>query len=260
MNKKVSLLGIPFDANSSFIPGAALGPPAIRAAFYSESSNMWTENNIDLEHAIDDLGDIEGTQKQIFDSIESRVDGLMNQPLISLGGDHSITFPILKAFSKTYSRISVLHFDAHPDLYHDFEGNPYSHASPFARVMESGLAQRLVQIGIRTANPHQRDQVKKFGVEMIEMKDFRNDLQFSFDSPVYISMDTDGLDPAFAPGVSHPEGGGLSTRDVVRIIQSMKGEVIGADIVELNPTKDVAGITAAALAKILKEICGKLLG
>ena len=125
--------------------------------------------------------------------------------------------------------------------------------------MENGLAQRLVQIGIRTANPHQREQAKKFGVEMIEMKDFRTDLQFSFDSPVYISVDTDGLDPAFAPGVSHPEGGGLSTREVVRIIHTLKGKVIGADIVELNPTRDVAGITAAACSKILKEICGKIL-
>jgi len=220
---------------------------------------MWSENNIDLQNAIDDEGDIQGTQKEVFDSIEMRVTGLLDQPLICLGGDHSITFPILKAFHGKYSRLSILHFDAHPDLYHDFEGNPYSHASPFARVMENGLADRLVQIGIRSANPHQREQAKKFGVEMIEMKDFRNDLQFTFDSPVYISVDTDGLDPAFAPGVAHPEGGGLSTRDIVRIIQTTKGKVVGADIVEMNPLRDVAGITAASCSKILKEICGKIL-
>jgi arginase len=260
MPKKVSLLGIPFDANSSFLPGAALAPPAIRESFYSESSNMWTENSIDLQNAIDDYGDMQGPQRDVFDSIEARVSALLDQPLVCLGGDHSITFPILKAFGKKYPHISILHFDAHPDLYHDFEGNPYSHASPFARVMENGLAERLVQVGIRCANPHQREQAKKFGVEMIEMKDFGPGLQFRFDSPVYISVDIDGLDPAFAPGVSHPEGGGLSTRDILRIIQTFKGEVIGADIVELNPTKDVAGITAAACSKILKEICGKMLG
>ena len=202
-----------------------------------------------------------GSQQEIFSSIESKVASLLerDEPLISLGGDHSITFPILKAFSKKYPKIGVLHFDAHPDLYHDFEGNPYSHASPFARIMENGLAQRLVQLGIRSANTHQREQAKKFQVEMIEMKDFRPDLTFSFDMPIYITVDTDGLDPAYAPGVAHPEGGGLTTREVVRIIQSTKGKVIGADIVEMNPTRDVSGITAAACSKILKEIAGKML-
>ena len=94
---------------------------------------------------------------------------------------------------------------------------------------------------------------------MIEMKDFKADVVFSFDSPVYISVDTDGLDPAYAPGVAHPEGGGLTTREVVRIIQSLHGTVVGADIVEMNPTRDVSGITAAACSKILKEIAGRML-
>ncbi len=183
----------------------------------------------------------------------------LDEPLISLGGDHSITYPILKAFHKKYPRISILHFDAHPDLYHDFEGNPYSHASPFARVMENKLAEQLVQIGIRCANQHQREQAAKYNVQMVEMRNFRDEMTFSFHTPVYISVDTDGLDPAFAPGVSHPEGGGLSTRQIVRIIQSLKGRVIGADIVELNPLRDVSDITAAACSKILKEICGRIL-
>jgi arginase len=228
---------------------------------YSDSSNMWTENNFDLTDRMDDAGDIEGTQQEVFQSIERRISGLLekNEPVISLGGDHSITFPIMKAFHQKYPRLSILHFDAHPDLYHDFEGNPYSHASPFARVMENKLAERLVQLGIRAANQHQREQVAKYGVEMIEMQNFKEDQVFSFDTPVYISVDMDGLDPAFAPGVSHPEGGGLSTRQVVRIIQSMKGRVVGADIVELNPLRDVSCITATACSKILKEICGKML-
>jgi arginase len=258
---KIALLGIPFDDNSSFLRGAALAPPAIRKSFYSDSSNMWTENNFDLTGAMDDAGDIEGTQQEVFQSIEARMLALLEreQPVISLGGDHSITFPIIKAFHQKYPRLSILHFDAHPDLYHDFDGNPYSHASPFARVMENKLVQRLVQLGIRCASQHQREQIAKFGVEMIEMRNFKEDQVFSFDTPVYISVDVDGLDPAFAPGVSHPEGGGLSTRQVVRIIQSMRGKVVGADIVELNPLRDVAEITAAACSKILKEISGKML-
>jgi arginase len=257
----IHLLGIPFDDHSSYLRGAALAPPVIRKAFYSESSSLWSENDFDLSDVIRDEGDLSGTQQEIFHSIESQVSELLTRddPLISLGGDHSITFPILKVFHKKFPRLGILHFDAHPDLYHDFEGNPFSHASPFARVMENGLAQRLVQIGIRGANRHQREQAKKFGVEMIEMRNFVEPLTLNFDMPVYISFDTDGLDPAFAPGVSHPEGGGLSTRQVVDIIQRLNGRVVGADIVELNPLRDVSDITAAACAKVMKEIAGKML-
>lgn len=261
VKRKIALLGIPFEDHSSFLRGTAKAPAAIRKAFYSDSSNSWTENNFDLTPVIEDAGDIEGTQQKIFGSIESTVASLLerDEPVISLGGDHSITFPIIKAFHQKYPRLSILHFDAHPDLYHDFEGNPFSHASPFARVMENHLAESLVQVGIRCANQHQREQAAKFNVQMIEMKHFKEDMNFSFHTPVYISVDTDGLDPAFAPGVSHPEAGGLTTRQIVRIIQSLKGRVVGADIVELNPDRDVSEITAAACSKILKEICGRIL-
>src|SRR4029079_12495083 len=104
VNNKVALLGIPFDANSSFLPGTSQGPTEIRKSFYSDSSNFWAENNVDLQNAIDDQGDMQGSQKEIFDSIEFRVSDLLSRPLICLGGDHSITFPILKAFSKKYPR------------------------------------------------------------------------------------------------------------------------------------------------------------
>src|SRR5688572_19195771 len=124
MKRRIGLVGIPFDDHSSFLRGTAQGPAAIRKSFYSDSSNSWTENNFDLTDLIDDAGNLEGTQPEIFQSIEERVTALLerDEPLISLGGDHSITYPILKAFHKKYPRLSVLHFDAHPDLYHDFEG------------------------------------------------------------------------------------------------------------------------------------------
>ena len=121
------------------------------------------------------------------------------------------------------------------------------------------MAQRLVQVGIRTLNGHQREQIKRFGVEVVEMKDWRDDLIFEFDAPVYISFDMDGLDPAFAPGVSHREPGGLSTRQALDVIQKLKGQVIGADIVEFNPRVDVLNMTAAVCAKLCKEIAGKML-
>jgi agmatinase len=259
----IGLIGMPFDKNSSYIRGSAKAPPVIREAFWCESSNSWTENGIDLsqEGLIKDAGDLDPNSPDEFLEIQNAITKLLEQNLqpISLGGDHSITFPILRAVAKKYPKLAILHFDAHPDLYQDFSGNPHSHASPFARILEEKLAQRLVQVGIRTSNKHLREQVQKYGVECHEMKDWQDNMIIEFDTPVYISFDLDSLDPSCAPGVSHPEGGGLTVRQALRIIQQMKAKVIGADIVELNPDKDSLGVTAASTAKILKEICGKIL-
>ena len=176
-----------------------------------------------------------------------------------MGGDHSITYPILKAHHKKYGQVDILHIDAHADLYDNFEGDKYSHACPFARIMEDKLATRLVQIGIRTLSKHQAEQADKFGVEIIQMKDFDINKLPEFKNPIYLSLDIDGLDPAFAPGVSHHEPGGLSTREVLSIIQKINVPIIGADIVEYNPTRDINDMTAMVSAKILKEIAAKIL-
>jgi arginase len=155
--------------------------------------------------------------------------------------------------------LSILHFDAHPDLYDEYQGNPFSHACPLARILESGLAHRVVQIGIRASNREQRERQERFGVEVYEMKNWRGPVELEFDSPLYITVDLDGLDPAFAPGVSHHEPGGLSTRDLINTIQAVRAEIVGADIVELNPDRDPLGITAMVCAKLIKEIAAKIL-
>jgi agmatinase len=259
---RIAIAGFPYDRNSSFLQGAAEAPLLIRQALHTDSSNMWTENGIDLglSSTIADVGDCDIADFAI--DIEQAIASILERKLIpiSLGGDHSITYPILRAFQKKYSQLAILHFDAHPDIYSDFQGNRFSHASPFARIMEEKLVQRLVQLGIRTMSGHQRQQVAKYGVESIEMKDWNDQMIFDFDTiPVYISFDLDALDPAFACGVSHPEPGGLSTRDAVQTIQQMKGRIVGADIVEYNPLRDPIGITAMVAAKILKEIAAKIL-
>jgi arginase family enzyme len=151
-----------------------------------------------------------------------------------------------------------LHFDAHPDLCDHYNGNYQSHASPFAQIMEAGLVERLVQIGIRTLNHHQREQAEKYGVEIIEIKDWSDDLRFDFSTPVNISFDLDCLDPAFAPGVSHWEPGGFSTRQVLHVIQSLTDPVVGADIVEFNPRVE-KNITSMVAAKVFNEIAAKIL-
>jgi arginase len=261
---KLALIGFRFDENSSFMKGAADAPPQIRAAFRSEASNLFSESGVDLgaEGLFFDAGDIEAVAgSDTFSLIQDSVSTLLNDGLapISLGGDHSITYPIVRAFARKFPDLSILHFDAHPDIYDEFQGNRYSHASPFARIMEEKLASRLVQVGIRTINTHQREQIKRFGLEVVEMRDWREGLAFEFDSPVYISFDLDALDPAFAPGVSHREPGGLSTRQAIDLIQRVKGRVVGADIVEFNPRMDPLHVTGTVCAKLLKEIAAKMI-
>jgi arginase len=155
--------------------------------------------------------------------------------------------------------ITLVHFDAHPDLYADYEGNPHSHASPFARIMENQLVQRLVQIGIRTLNGHQRAQAEKYGAEIYAMENLPDLAKLRLAGPLYVSFDMDALDPAFAPGVSHWEPGGLSTREAIQYLQSLPAPIVGADIVELNPVRDPAGLTATVAAKLLKELLGKMI-
>ena len=259
---KLALVGFRYDENSSFMKGAAEAPPQIRAALRSEAWNMTSEDGVDLESAFFDAGDVEPPPSgDMFSLIENSIYTLLSDGLspISLGGDHSITYPIIRAFAKRYRNLNILHFDAHPDIYDSFQGNRMSHASPFARIMEERLVKRLVQVGVRTATADQREQIKKFGVETIEMRYFKEGLQFDFDSPVYISFDVDGLDPAYAPGVSHREPGGLSTRQVIEIIQRLRGKVVGADIVEFNPRMDPLHITGTVCAKVLKEISARML-
>lgn len=125
--------------------------------------------------------------------------------------------------------------------------------------MEQQLATRLVQVGIRTMNPHQRRQAERFGVEVIEMRNWHPEVALGLAGPVYLSLDLDALDPAFAPGVSHHEPGGFTTRDVVNIIQNLESPIVGADIVEFNPERDPVGVTGMVAAKFLKEIVAQML-
>ena len=260
---RLALVGFRYDENSSFLRGAAEAPPLIRSALASDASNAWTENGRELTGStFHDAGDFAAPPGGAMPAtIEAAVGALIDRGLrpISLGGDHAITYPILRAFARRHPRLSILHFDAHPDLYDEFQGNRLSHACPFARIMEEGLAQRLVQVGLRAVTGHQRAQIARFGVEAIEMKDFRDGFAPAFDTPVYVSFDLDGLDPAFAPGVSHREPGGLSTRQALDVIARVTAPVVGADVVEFNPRLDPTGMTAMVCAKLVKELAGKIL-
>lgn len=258
------VLGIPWDEHSTYLRGPAQAPPLIREALHSSSSNLYAENGVEIVagERFCDLGELELTGgERTRGQIEEVASTLLNRGarVLSLGGDHAITYPLLRAYGRKYERLNILQVDAHPDLYEEFAGDRYSHACPFARIMEEALAVRLVQVGIRGATPHLREQAERFGVEMIEMKDWRPGHSFEFDGPLYLSLDLDGLDPAFAPGVSHFEPGGLSVRDLLTLIQGLSAPLVGADIVEYNPERDPTGVTARVAAKLLKEIAAQMI-
>jgi arginase len=260
--RKPVLLGIPFDAHSSYLRGAADAPPLIREAFHCDSSNSSTESGIELgPESVLDAGDLTLQAEGAFPAIENAVGELLDEGRspVCLGGDHSITYPIVRAFNQKFADLTIVHFDAHSDLYDEFQGNRFSHACPFARIMEEGCAKRLIQFGIRTMNAHQRKQADRFGVEVVEMQALPALEKLKLSGPVYVSFDVDVLDPAFAPGISHREPGGMSVREAVSHLHAITGDIVGADIVEYNPKQDVSQLTAMVCAKILKEILGKMI-
>lgn len=261
MHPAIHLLGLPTDQNSSFERGAALGPAAIRAALWSDRGNLSSESGLEIGSDIElvDHGDLPLTDSDCAADdamIANAVAGILARggiPL-ALGGDHAVTYPLVSAVAAHHGPLNILHFDAHPDLYDDFEGNPRSHASPFARILEGGHAKRLVQLGIRTLNRHCRAQADRFGVEIIPMADFAPAQVPVLDGPLYISIDLDGIDPSEAPGVAHPEPGGLTVREVLAVLARQNGRIVGADIVELNPKNDRNAVTATLAAKLLKQL------
>ena len=255
---QVAVASVPFDAYSSYLTGAAKAPRKIWEAFYSDSANTFAEDGTDIKDhpEIVDVGPL--PFKDYLD-ITAQVQRLLDKGarVLSLGGDHSVAYPIIKAFAQKHGPLTVLQLDAHSDLYDEFEGNRYSHACPFARIMEEGLASRLVQVGIRTLTAHQREQAERFAVEIHEIKNGLPD-KLELQSPLYLSLDMDVLDPAFAPGISHYEPGGLSVREVLNIIHHIDVPLVGADIVEFNPARDINGVTAMVAAKFLREILAKM--
>ncbi len=257
--RQVQLIGAPTDSNSSFRRGPAQAPAAIRAQLWSEMGNAAAENGRELGREIDlhDAGDLPLTETPADDALifeAMRGAAAAGTVPILLGGDHYVSGPAVRGVAAVHGPVNILHFDAHPDLYDDFEGNPRSHASPFARIFEAGAAARLVQVGIRTMNAHCRAQVARWGVEVVPMRDFAAGLVPIPAGPLYVSIDLDGLDPAVAPGVSHLEPGGLTVRQLLDVLQRIHGGIVGADVVELNPTRDINDMTAVVAAKLVKEL------
>jgi agmatinase len=254
----ITLIGLPWDASSSHARGPALAPAVIRAVLFSPSSTSFSMSGVDVRETISsyDFADLPEDASEARAAIEARVAAAIagGAAPLSLGGDHSVTFPILKAVAGAHGPVNVLHIDAHPDLYDDYEGDPYSHASPFARALEAGAINNLVQVGIRARSPVYADFAEAHGVVMLAPDEIGAVPYEKLAAPLYVSIDLDGLDPAFAPGVSHPEAGGLSTREVLGLLKRLPARPVGADIVELNPERDMGLMTAHVAARLVKEL------
>lgn len=259
----VRLVALPTSRHSSHLRAPPGTPQGIVRALCRDEGNPFTENGHDLSDSrlLQSLGALDADVEDDVARIRTVAAAAFAQGRRALfvGGDHAVTYPIVAGLHDARGPVTLVHVDAHPDLYDELGGDRHSHACPFARIMESGLAAGLWQYGIRTLNPHQRAQVTRFGVHCGEMRERAHWRLPPGPGPFYVSIDLDGLDPAFAPGVAHREPGGLNVREVLDLVAALPGPVIGADVVEYLPQRDVDGLTQVVAAKLVRELAGRLL-
>ncbi|WP_010587792.1 agmatinase [Schlesneria paludicola] len=270
----VSILGIPYDGSVSYRSGTRFGPRAIR----EQSMLLWGYNNSQRvapfkQLRIADLGDADVVPPDIratHQEIEKKATAIVESGslLVSIGGDHSISLPLLRAHAKKHGPMAVVHFDAHPDTWDsEYPGQPFSHGTPFRRAMEESLIDpaAYVQIGIRgpTNGPEDYEDALKLGARMITFDEFH---QVGLDAVLkeihcrvgnratYVTLDIDAIDPAFAPGTGTPEVGGFTSYEMLRLIRGLHGlNLKGFDLVEVSPPFDSAGITAILGVNLIFE-------
>jgi agmatinase len=266
INSKLVFVGLPDDQQSSYLKGCAQAPNIIRDAYDGYSYNSTTDSGIDLAASVIDLGDWlpENSGDLTVESYYQQARSLFLAGKIPFfaGGDHAVTIPIGKALDTLGQPIHIIQIDAHPDMYPEMGGSIYSHACVASRLLEYDHIASITQIGIRTMNRVQQEVVDKFSdrLHLFPARELSEKLpslsHIPIDAPVYLTIDLDGIDPAFAPGVSHPVPGGLSSRQVLNLIQQGHWRLVGMDVVELNPDRDVNNQTAFLAARLLHEGMG----
>jgi len=270
----VAIVGVPFDSGTSYRSGTRFGPRKIREA----SLILWGFNAVlgvapadALE--IVDYGDVEVIPVDIsatMQAITAEVSAILQQDVtvVSLGGDHSITLPLLRAHTAKFGPVAVIHFDSHPDTWNsEFGGHPYSHGTPFRRALEEDLIDSgaYVQVGIRgpISASHDLEDAGQLGAQMLTI-----DKAFGMgipgvvkvirdvvgDRPTYVSLDIDSVDPAYAPGTGTPEVGGFTSYQMLQLVRGLRGlNLVGFDLVEVSPPYDHSDITAILAANLTFE-------
>lgn len=272
----IAVVGVPFDSGVSYRPGARFGPSQIREASrllrpYNPAQNV----SPFLRRQVVDAGDIPVNPFDISEAVasieqEARRLTADGAKLITLGGDHTIALPLLRAAAAQHGPVAVLHFDAHLDTWDTYFGAPVTHGTPFRRASEEGLIDQTASLHVGIRGPlYSRDDLRddeRLGFSIISSVEIEEEgvaaaiermLTRLGDRPVYLSIDIDVLDPAHAPGTGTPEAGGLTSRELLRMIRALRAtNLIGADVVEVAPAYDHAQITAVAASHVAYEILG----
>jgi agmatinase len=270
----IAIVGVPFDSGVSYRPGARFGPAHVReASRLLRPYNPAQDVSPFATQQVADAGDIAVNPFRIEEAVDQIEAGALAlaehaDRLVTIGGDHTIALPLLRAVAAKHGPVAVLHFDAHLDTWDTYFGAPITHGTPFRRASEEGLIDLTASMHVGTRGP-------LYGVE-----DLSDDARLGFavvtsedleehgvpaaidrirsrigDAPLYISIDIDVLDPAHAPGTGTPEAGGLTSRELLRIIRSLADRrIVGADVVEVAPAYDHAQITAVAASHVAYEL------
>jgi len=269
----VAVVGVPYDSGTSYRSGTRFGPRKIREA----SLLLWGYNNPLAVKPLDvltvvDYGDVDVIPPSIADTmqnVEAEVAAVLSAgcAVIALGGDHSISLPLLRAHARPFGPLGLIHFDSHPDTWDaEFGGRPYSHGTPFRRAIEEKLIDpaRYVQVGIRgpTSGASDWQDARDFGVRVITMDEAAamglpaviEAIHATAKGPAYVTLDIDAADPAFAPGTGTPEVGGFTSHELLRLVRGLKGlDLVGFDLVEVSPPYDHGDITAILAANLAFE-------
>ncbi|WP_330273699.1 agmatinase [Lentzea sp. NBC_00516] len=274
----VAVVGVPFDTGVSYRPGARFAPSAVR-----EASRLLRPYNPGLDVSpfermqVVDAGDIAVNPFHIGEAIET-IEGAATDlqaegtRLVTIGGDHTIALPLLRAVSRIHGPVALLHFDAHLDTWDTYFGEPYTHGTPFRRAVEDGIldTEAISHVGTRGPLYGKKDleDDRRLGFGIVTSSDvMRRGVDETVDAlrqrigarPLYVSIDIDVLDPAHAPGTGTPEAGGMTSRELLEIVRGLRGlNLVGADVVEVAPAYDHADITSVAASHLAYDLVSLL--
>jgi agmatinase len=269
----IALLGIPFDGGTTYRPGARFGPRHVREqSVLIRPWNPVLKVNPFAKYRIADYGDFSVNPLSIEDTfrrLEEQMHPVLNAGTrcVSVGGDHSLSLPLLRAIHRKHGPVALIQFDAHNDLWDEYFGCKYSHGTPFRRAMEEGLIRKgcFLQVGLRGQVYSERDFdfARQHKIRMITAEEFhaagiplfRKQLAAFRNKPVYVTLDIDCVDPAYAPGTGTPQVGGFTSAQIVELVRALRGlRIVGCDLVEVSPPYDSSEITSLLAANLLHEL------